>query len=142
MRKFPPPVESATPPQLHTALVRIRGQLDRLEVIWITAIMDRDRVQAQARHLEQVADDAWDDQATKRPSPASRREFEGAQERYAVWRLKVRSQREAARVARDCADVLASAERSIQAMYRGLDSSRLDLHRRLSALAFISSMEN
>lgn len=142
MREFKPPGETAGPPQLYSALVAVRGYLDRLEVILVTAVMDRDAATAHARHLEQVADDAWDDEATRRTPGAARRDFEGAQERYAVWRLKTRPQREAARAARDCADVLASAEKSIQAMYRGLDSSRLDLHRRLSALAFMSSIES
>ena len=141
MREFRPPGETAGPPDVYSALVFARGKLDRLEAVLVSVIALRDAAQVEARKLEQVADDAWDDLANQARTSGSRYEYEGAQERYATWRYKVRGRREAARAARNRADVLASAEKSVQVMYRGLDSSRLDLHRRLSALTVMRSNE-
>lgn len=125
---------------VHAALVQARAQLDRLEEIWLSVLAFRDNAQLEARQLERDADDAWDDLADKARSSGSRYEYEGAQERYATWRVKVRAQREAARVTRDVADIFAAAERAVALMYKGLDSTRLDMHRRLSALAFEDSL--
>lgn len=141
MRAIILPGEAAHHHDVHRSIVQARGQLDRLEGIWGRAMAYRDNAQLEARSLERAADDAWDDLANKARSTGSRYEYEGAQERYATWRVKVRPDREAARTARDVADIFTSAERLIAAMYKGLDGSRLDLHRRLSALAFESSLD-
>lgn len=134
------PGATATGHAVHGKLVEARGYLDRLEVVWISAMTWRDNTAIGARKLEQAAADAWDDLADQARRTGSRGEYEGAQERYATWRLKTRSQIQAARTAREIADIFAAAEKVIAAMYRGLDGTRMDLHRRLSAIAFEDSL--
>lgn len=139
MRVFVPPPVVAGPDELAERLQDARARLDRLESLLVMAMTLKDALAVSARKLEQAADDAWDDEA--RATSPRPREFEGAQERYAIWRFKVRRQRDAARVLREAADWAASCERRIERMYRGLDGSRLDLHRRLGAIAYERHLE-
>jgi hypothetical protein len=139
MRAFEPPVRGAGADELADRLQRARAQLDRMESLLVMAMTLRDALVVEARRLEQAADDAWDDEARKNRGRAG--EYEGAQERYAVWRFKCRTLREAARTIREAADWAASAERRIDRMYRGLDSSRLDLHKRIGAMAYETHLE-
>jgi len=139
MRVFIPPDSVAGADGLQEGLQHARSRLDRLESLLIMAMTLRDALNVQARKAEQAADDAWDDEANRNRHRAG--EYEGAQERYAVWRLKTRRLRNVARTLREAADWAASAERRIERMYRGLDSSRLDLHKRLGALAYETHLE-
>lgn len=138
-RAYTPPGREAGPYDLRGGLVTARGQLDRLEFLLIQAITLRDALVVRAAKLEQAADDAWDDEARKHRGRTP--EFEGAQERYAAWRIKVRKQREEARLAREGADWAVSTERRIDRMYRGLDGSRQDIHKRIAALAYENHLD-
>lgn len=142
LRGFEVPEGHAGPHEVHQALVQVRARLDRLEAIMLAAMGLRDTAQVQARKLEQKADDAWDDEAERARRTGDRYDFEGAQERMAAWRVKVRPQRAAARTAREAADKLAAAEKRISVMYRGLDNTRLDLHRRLAAFNVERALES
>lgn len=141
MRGFEFPDSQAGPHDVHDALVTARGQLDRLEAILLAAMSLRDNAVLHARRLEQAADDAWDDEADRGRRAGQSHDFEGAQERYATWRLKTREQRAAARAAREAADDAVAVEKRVQVMYRGLDGVRLDLHRRLGAFPVERSIE-
>lgn len=140
LRAVNQPQERAIPHVLHDTLVYVRANLDRLEVVLGQAMDLKHATAMEARRQEQAEQDAWDDEADK-ARKQGRGEYEGAQERYAYWRLKTRDQRALARQAREEADVAADCEAKVRLMYRGLDSARQDLHARLRAVAFESALE-
>lgn len=132
------PDENAPLPAVHRALVTVRGRLDQLETVLGQAMALKSAAEANAAKLEQVEADAWDDQAdAARKKGIS--QYEGAQERYAYWRVRTRAQRAEARLAREVAAIAAQTEKRIALAHRGLDGTRLDLHRRLNAVAVMES---
>lgn len=137
LRNLQFPDEDASLPVVHRALVLARVRLDQLEMVVAQAMALKAAAETNAAKLEQEEQDAWDDQAFAARN--RRTEFEGAAERYAIWRIKTRDQRAAARLAREVADIAASTERRVTLMHRGLDGARLDLHRRLNAVAVMES---
>lgn len=142
LRGFPLPDESAALPAVHRALVEVRARLDQLETVHGQALTLKAAAEAAALGEERAEQDAWDDEAERYQKRGLRQDYEGAQERYAVFRIRTRDVRARARAARDIADLAAFTERRISAMHRGLDGARLDLHRRLNVVAVIeSSME-
>lgn len=140
LRAFSMPSAEAGLPVIHQALVALRTHLDQLESVWGHAIDLKDSAAMAARQAEQVAQDAWDDEAD-RARRRGRAEYEGAQERYAYFRLKTREQWAVHRTAQEIADLTATCEKKIHAMYRGLDGARIDLHRRIGAASWESSLE-
>lgn len=140
-RNFTAPGIDGTPHTVHSALIDARARLDQLEQI-LSQAMDLKQASAmEATALEQAAQDAWDKVADDARKRGLRDQYEGAQEKYATWRLKTREQHLAARHARAVADIAATCEAKVRMYYRGLDGARMDLHKRLSALAFESSLE-
>lgn len=140
LRQVPNPSDTAPPAAVHRALVQARAHLDTLETYLSTALAFKAVTATNARRQEEAAEDAWDAKAgeTRRQM---RREFEGAQERYAYWRLDTREQRKAARQARAAADIAADAAERIRLAYRGLDGLRSDLGYRLRYLQWESALE-
>jgi hypothetical protein len=136
----PWPAASASPTQVKNALVEVRSQLDRLEVVYSAAMGLRGATAAQAKALEQAADDAWDDKANAERR-AARREYEGPRERYAYWELDIRPHRHRAREARALADFARETCDRVELAYRGLDGLRRDLVGRLTHLRWESNME-
>jgi hypothetical protein len=136
----PLPGSAAPPVEVKDALVEVRARLDRLELVYASVMSLKAATAAQAKALEQVADDSWNDRAVEeRRSP--RREWEGAKERYAYWELDIRPQRQRARAARELADFAKDACERIELAYYGLDSLRRDLAGRMTHLRWESSME-
>lgn len=140
LRQVRNPPDTAAPAAVHQALVQARAQLDTLETVLSTALAFKAVTATNARQQEDIAEDAWDDKAGE-GRRQMRREFEGAQERYAWWRLDTRDQRRAARQARAAADVAADTAERIRIAYRGLDGLRADLNARLKYLQWESMME-
>ncbi len=140
----PCPATGAPHTVVYEALVTARRVQDRVETLLSLAIGFKGACEIRARQLEAEADDAWDDQAEaeKKRGTYGRREFEGAQERYAYWRLAVRVQRHQARVARELASAAGDVERRIRHHYYGLDGARQDLSRRMTALMRQTDMES
>lgn len=141
LRAFTNPPSGSAPDAVHLALVDARARLDQLEELLGQAMDARHASAMEATRLEQAAQDAWDEVADSSRKQGLRAEFEGAQERYATWRLKTRPQHLAARNARAMADIAAACEAKVRMLYRGLDGTRQDLHKRLSALAFENNLE-
>jgi hypothetical protein len=134
------PPFSAIPERVAEALVQARARLDSLEAILGSVMALRSATAANARALEQAADDAWNDRAgTERRT--ARRDFEGARERYAWWELDVRPQRTSARQARLLADDVKAAHDRIRLAYDGLNELRRDLSSRLTHLRWERSMD-
>lgn len=128
-----PPV-AAGPDALYQVLVQARGNMDRIEELLAMALSFKGAAEVKARELEQAAEDAWEDTASReRRTP--RRDFEGSRERYAYWNIAIRDHVFRARRARKLADIAADTERCIALHYYGLDKARQDLARRLSALS-------
>lgn len=140
-RNFASPPVEASPHVVHRALVDARSRLDQLEPVLGQAMDLKQATVMRAVELEQAADDAWDEVADKARKQGLRDQFEGAQERYATWRLKTREPRLEARHARQEADVATACEAKVRMFYRGLDNARQDLHKRISALAFENSLD-
>jgi hypothetical protein len=138
--RVPNPPPTAPHTVVHDALTTARAVQDRIETLLSLAIGFKNACEAKARMLENAADDAWDDQA-KQEKRYGRREYEGAQERYAYWRLACRTQRKDARDARELADIASDVERRVRLHYYGLDGARDDLGRRLAVLRMENSME-
>jgi hypothetical protein len=120
--------------------VEVRARLDRLELVYASIMGLRSATAAQAKALEQAADDAWNDRAAEGRRNV-RREWEGAKERYAYWELDIRPQRMRARAARELADFAKDACERIELAHRGLDGARRDLAGRMTHLRWESSME-
>lgn len=136
----PPPTAHHT--VVHERLVEARGNLDRLETLLSLAIMTKTANVARARMLAEAADDAWDSHAEAAQRSRRRADFEGAQERYALWRLATAPERKEARNAQLLADFTADVERRIRLAYYGLDGARQDLLARLTKyLPWENSME-
>ncbi len=136
----PNPSSSAPHTAVYDALAKASAHLDRIETLLSLAIGFKGACETKARKLEAEADDAWDDQAAKEKR-YGRREFQGAQETYAYWRLACREPRKRARQARELADAASDTERRIRLHYYGLDGLRQDLSRRLTALMRQTDME-
>jgi hypothetical protein len=144
LRTVPSPPVGAPPTTVYEAMVTAGAHLDSIETLLSLAIGFKGACEVKAKSLERAADDAWDDQAAREKQRGSygRREFEGAQERYAYWRLAVRGQRKRAQAARELADTAADTERRIRLHYYGLAGARDDLSRRLTALTKQMNMES
>lgn len=138
-RAWKMPSAAAGPEELHGALVQARSRLDRLEELLYQAVTLKDSVTSLAFRAEQAAEDAWDDLAKKNRGRGG--EYEGAQERYAVWRVQTRALRAPARVYREAADLASSAEHRVRIMHRGMDGVRLDLHRRMGNVPVERSLD-
>lgn len=141
LRAFTAPGIDAIPHKVHSALVDARARLDQLEGILGQAMDLKHAAGMEARRLEQAEQDAWDEKADNARKRGLRQDFEGAQERYATWRLQTRDERLAARHARAVADLCDICEAKVRLAHRGLDNARQDLHARLRALAFESTLE-
>jgi hypothetical protein len=136
----PLPSSAASPTEVKDALVEVRARLDQLELVYASVMGLKAATTAQAKALEQAADDAWNDRAVEERRSA-RREWEGAKERYAYWELDIRPQRQRARAARELADFAKDACERIELAYYGLDGLRRDLAGRMTHLRWESSME-
>lgn len=141
LRNFRAPGIDGTPHQVHSALIDARARLDQLETVLAQAMDLKQESVMEAVQREQIAQDAWDETADKARKLGYRDQYEGAQEKYATWRLQTREQWKAARYARQVADVATACEAKVRMYHRGLDNSRQDLHKRLSALAFEHSLD-
>lgn len=141
LRAFAAPGIDAIPHRVHSALVDARARLDQLESVLGQAMDLKHASGMEALRLEQIEQDAWDERAEHYRKRGLRQDFEGAQERYATFRLQTRDERTAARHARAVADLCAICEAKVRLAYRGLDNARQDLHARLRALAFESTLE-
>lgn len=136
------PSAQASPWNVAEALVTVRSRLDGVEAYLGNAMALRAATAAQAKHLEQAADDAWDGQADEeRRSRRPRPEWQGAKERYAYWNLAIRPQRALAREARELADYVRDAYDRIKLAYDGLDGTRRDLNARLTHLRWETNQE-
>lgn len=134
------PVSAASPSDVKDALVQVRSRLDQLEGLLANVISFKGATAAQARDLEQQADDAWDDQAEaerRRPRP----EYQGSKERYAYWNLATRVERGRARQAREMSDYARSTFDVIRLVYDGLNETRRDLVTRLGHARWETHME-
>ena len=141
LRALKTPGDGAAPVSVHAALVAARGRLDRLETLLSMAIALKSGAAIRARELAELAEDAWDEKAQTAQRRGIQREFEGAQERYALWRLATKDERKAARTARSVADIAEDTELRIRRAYYGLDGVRQDMLHRLKYLAWESTLE-
>jgi hypothetical protein len=134
------PSAHASPTDVKNALVDVRGLLDQLEGLLANIVSFKGATAAQARDLEQQADDAWDEQAEaerRRPRP----EYQGSKERYAYWNLAIREQRARARQAREMADYARTTYDVVRLVYDGLNETRRDLASRLTHFRWESHIE-
>jgi hypothetical protein len=125
------PGPETSPSVVMEALVQVRARLDTIEVVLGQVMAVKAATAAQARNLEQAADDAWDRQAEaerRRPRP----EYQGSKERYAYWNLAIRAERARAREARDLADFVRATYDRVKLHYDGLNETRRDLAARLT----------
>lgn len=141
MRGLTRPGPAASPAEVHRALVTARGQLDRLEAIVIEVSAYRAGVRIRARELEQVASDAYDRRLRGIAQQGVRRDYEGAQERYAEARLDSLGVQQEARTAQRVTDIVASCEETVKALYRGLRDVREELLASLRYLAFENTLD-
>jgi conjugal transfer/entry exclusion protein len=127
LRIFQRPGPAAPPGEVHSRLLEARGKLDRLEAILAEITAYRASMKARARQLEQDADDAYDKELDQLARAGVRRDYEGAQERYAQARLAALPQRQRSRTAQRAADLVASNEEVVRGMFRGLRDVREEL---------------
>jgi hypothetical protein len=108
----------------------VRPHLDQLEVLLDSALMLRNGAVANARERENDYQDRWDAKADK--ARRGTREYEGAQERYAWYRLELKTPwLDQWRLAQRIVEVAQDAEERIRLAYYGLDKVRQDLNNQL-----------
>lgn len=141
LRQYERPLHEAAPAEVHSALIQVRGRLDRMESIAGSLASARSAAQSRARVLQDVAGDAWDALADQESRSGARREWEGKEERYGRWRVATFDQIRAARQAVLLADLLADADARAARMLRGLQQVREELLATLRYLPWESALE-
>jgi hypothetical protein len=142
LRAFTRPGVAATPSEVHAALVEVRGRLDRLEAICVSVAILKSGATSWARALADAAQDAWDQLAAQESRSAVRQDYEGAQERYARWRVATLVQLQAARQAQVLADQVAQADLHVSKAYYGLRDIRGELMESMRHLQGLSSLDS
>jgi hypothetical protein len=138
-----PPGIDAMPHEIVATMIQIRANLDRMQELLTAAQLRRHGAQAQFRADEQAAQTVWDQAATK---PRGVRlgnsdSFEGPRERYSQFNLVALEARMKAMETQREFEGWDVCYRATQSYYRNLDGARLDLHARLRAMQFESSLE-
>lgn len=141
LRSFKRPPADAAPAVVHEALVRLRTDLDVLENCMIQVSLIRQATESEQKAAEEEAQDAWDRQADAEYRRGVRRDFEGAEERYARWRLATFEQQRVARQSRARADLARQSEIAVRTVYRGMNGIREELLASLRYLQWESAME-
>jgi hypothetical protein len=141
LRKFVRPKHSASPSEVHEALLDVRGRLDRMEGLLSDLSMWRAAARIRISELEQDALEAWDREATAKDLMHRSSGYEGKEERYAHWNLKTLKQRQRVRTAQRVADIFALHEDQARAAYRGLRDVREELLATLRYLQWEVVME-
>lgn len=141
LRAFHSPGLVATPSDISEALIDLRGRLDRMEEIFTRATLVRIGLTAAQKAAEETAQDAWDAQAV-RDANRQVREYEGAEERYARWRLATLMEIRAARQARVLADQARQVEGDVKTRFYGLRDIRVELLDRQKRFVLESNLEH
>jgi hypothetical protein len=124
--------DTSAPATLKALREEVRPRLDTLEVLLDKAVMLKNGAVSNAREKENAYQDAWD----KKADTARRgtREYEGAQERYAWYRLECKALLDASRLAQRIQEMTRDAEERIRLAYQGLDKLRQDMNYALREL--------
>lgn len=140
LRKFSRPPHEATMDQVHAAVVDARARLDRLEEIrTATGAVKRATMGGQLA-AEERARDAWD-ACADRDKHTQVRDYEGAEERYARWRLATIELIRAARIARTLAEQAAQVADDVTTRYFGLQGTQREMLESLKYLQWESHLE-
>lgn len=131
--------DTSAPATLKALREDVRPRLDDLEVLLDKAVMLKNGAVSNAREKENAYQDEWD----KKADTARRgtREYEGAQERYAWYRLECKTLLDASRLAQRILEMTRDAEERIRLAYQGLDKLRQDMNNALRELQWEGSYE-
>lgn len=134
-----PWTDTSAPATLEALRKVVRPRLDKLEVLLDKAVMLKNGAVSNAREKEDKYQDAWD----KKADTARRgtREYEGAQERYAWYRLECKPELDAWRLAQRILEMTRDAEERIRLAYWGLDKLRQDMNGALRELQWEGQYE-
>lgn len=141
LRNFKRPPSGSAPHVVHESLIQLRAVLDEFEPVLMNVTILKMGAVVQQKELEEAAQDAWDKLADAERTRPVKRDFEGAEERYARWRLASIEQLRDARQARRRAEFAAQVEFSVRTMYWGLMNIREELLGSLRELQWESTME-
>jgi hypothetical protein len=140
LRSFRRPPHQATMAEVHEAVLEARGRLDRLEEIRISTGAIKRATAGGQLAAEERAKDAWD-ACADRDKNRQAREYEGAEERYARWRLETLLPLQTARQARVLAEQAAQVADDVATRYFGLKDTQREMLESLKYLQWESSME-
>jgi hypothetical protein len=143
LRGFERPGEAAAPPEVHEALLEIRGRLDQAEVLFKNMTRLRAEFRARARERADELQDRQDGELQKLMAAAVRREYEAARERESTARTRAVDQLIAARLAARIVMIVDAAYDQVRIDYYGLLNVREELLNDLSHyLPWRASMED
>lgn len=125
------PGARAVPEQVDAALTSIRGYLDRVEAIYIRALVLRSASRRLARDKADAASAAWDTESVRLRRTAVGDRFQSGRQHEADVNMTIFDKLRASRQAASVAELAEDTARQIEVMYRGLDSARYDLATRL-----------
>jgi hypothetical protein len=131
--------DTSAPLTLKALREEVRPRLDKLEVLLDQAVMLKNGALSNARERENAYQDAWD----KKADTARRgtREYEGAQERYAWYRLECKALLDESRLAQRILEMTRDAEERVRLAYQGLDKLRQDMNGALRELQWEGAYE-
>lgn len=135
------PSPDAPPGQWDTALHTVRDHLDRIEEIYVDVLSLKSGVKLRWQALDAAAEDAWDRKADAAVTSGRRQQYQGSEERYAVWRVQTWQERRDARDAKQLYDFVADAAQRIEIGYRGLIGTRQYLISHIKYLQWESVLE-
>lgn len=141
LRVFPMPGVAAQPEEVREALVDLRARLDRLEEILSAVTLVKLGTAAGQKAAEEEAQDAWDRQADHDRNRQVR-DYEGAEERYARWRVSTFTEIRAARQKRVLADQARQVEGDVKRRFYGLRDIRGELIERGRQFMFDSNLDH
>lgn len=122
LRSVEVPSRNAHPESFFQAMVEARGNQDRLEEIYTSALALWGGYRRRADELAQAADEAWNRAADQAMRSGARRghEYEGPRERYATFELAILKERRDARTWERAADLAKDTVDRLKIMYQGL----------------------
>jgi hypothetical protein len=132
------PAKGATPGEVVESLQAIRPWLDELETLVVALRRYRSVSERALATAKSAAEDRWDQAA--RGKGGSVRDA-GPRERYAHFNLESFEERRTQREAEALHSETTAAFDAVQAMFRGAESIRHDLHVLIRAAQFESSLE-
>lgn len=141
LRAFDVPDDETPGKEVHAALRRVRGRLDRAGEVCAEIRRHRRRARRIARQLAAVADDAFDAEMAKLAAKAVRLEYQSVKDREAMAKVATSPERRKARAAERAADLVDEADEVARSLFSGLLGIREELLATLRYLPWEASLE-